>query len=76
MFVAPISTDATAPKGTLGDPNDPTILVYPHVVYNGLNAISMLEQTFETDLQLELTWFENIRTQEAIAASHGPAVVP
>ena len=58
MFVAPISTDATAPKGTLGDPNDPTILVYPHVVYNGLNAISMLEQTFETDLQLELTWID------------------
>ena len=58
-FIAPISPNATAPKGSLGDPDDTTILVYPHIVFNNLNAISMLEQTFETEVQLELTWMDS-----------------
>jgi hypothetical protein len=57
-FIAPISPHATPPKGSLGDSDDSTILVYPHIVFNNLNAISMLEQTFETEIQLELTWMD------------------
>ena len=61
-FIAPVSQQAKAPKGSLGDGTN-TILVYPHIIFNNLNAISMHEQTFETEIQLELTWMDSSVTE-------------
>ena len=54
--MAPLSRGAQRPAGLSDD--DPTILVFPRISVAGLNQISMVDQTFETELQLELTWHD------------------
>jgi len=52
--VAPIVQEAEVPPGLSDD--DPTIVVYPRATITGLNAISMVDQVFEAELQMELVW--------------------